>query len=118
MRSIVSRILPGLTTLVVLVIASNWLAAVGRADPADAPPSTPKVFIYPMKLSSQDRLLDGHTKIEITDETTLVWVDLMPEARFGHPTEYLLISASGTRIVKGDWWPTLNGKDLFRDGKP
>jgi hypothetical protein len=20
-------------------------------------------------------------------------------------------------VVKGDWWPVLNGKDLFRDGK-
>jgi hypothetical protein len=94
------------------------LVSAAPAEPSDAPPSKPKVFIYPMKLSSQDQLLDGQTKIEITNETTLVWVDLMPEARFGHPTEYLLISARGTRVVKGDWWPTLNGKDLFRDGKP
>jgi hypothetical protein len=111
-------ILPGLGTLVVLTLASILLPSTVLAEPGAAPPSSPKVFVYPGKLTSKDRLFDGSTRIEITGETTLVWVDLMPDARFGHPTEYLLISAGGTRIVQGDWWPTLNGKDLFRGVSP
>jgi hypothetical protein len=117
MSRIVSGILLGLGTFVAFVISASSLAPEALAGPGDAPPSKPQVFVYPEKLTSQDRLFDGPTEIEITGETTLVWVDLMPEARFGHPTEYLLVSARGTRIVKGDWWPTLNGKDLFRNGK-
>ena len=79
-----------------------------------------QVFVHSEILTDRDRLGDGATKtpIEIKGETTLIWVDLMPEARFAHPTEYILISGEGTRIVKGQWWPHLNGKDLFRDGKP
>jgi hypothetical protein len=78
------------------------------------------VFVHPEKLTVKDKLTDGGkgTPIEIKSETTLIWVDLAPDARFAHPTEYVLISAEGTRVVKGTWWPVLNGKALFRDGKP
>ena len=78
-----------------------------------------QVFVHSEILTERDKLSDGANKtpIEIKGETTLIWVDLMPEARFAHPTEYILISGEGTRIVQGQWWPHLNGKDLFRDGK-
>ncbi|MBN9524105.1 hypothetical protein J0H58_37275 [bacterium] len=84
-----------------------------------APPAGAQVFVYPEKLTAKDHLAFAQKglPIKITGETTLVWVDLMPGARFAHPTECVLISAEGTRVVKGDWWLVLNGKDLFRDGK-
>jgi hypothetical protein len=76
------------------------------------------VFIYPHKLTNKDKLTDGAASpIEIKSETTLIWVDLAPGARFSHATEYILISPEGSRLVKGQWWPILNGKALFRDGK-
>src|SRR5262249_2601859 len=50
-------------------------------------------------------------------ESTLVYVDLAPDARFAHPTQCILISAGGARVIDGNWWLVLNGKPLFRDGK-
>jgi hypothetical protein len=81
----------------------------------DALPMRAEVFVYPHKLTVKDRLTDGSSgkPIEIQGETTLIWVDLMPDARFAHATEYVLISASGTRVVRGQWRPVLNGKELF-----
>jgi hypothetical protein len=82
-------------------------------------PPKANVFVYPDKLTEKDRLTDGPGRtIDIRSETTLIWVDLAPDYRFAHPTEYVLISTGGTRVVKGHWWPVLNGKALFRDGKP
>lgn len=88
-------------------------------DKQPAPPSGAHVFVHPEKLTAKDVLSFGETgeRIEIKGETTLVWVDLSPGARYGHPTECVLISTAGTRVVKGDWWLVLNGKALFRDGK-
>src|SRR5262249_19854234 len=102
---------------VVCAAACGW-----RAAPAQGGGGFPKkahVFVHPHKLTATDRLTDGKTgkAIEIKSETTFIWVDLAPDARFAHGTEYVLISAEGTRVVKGQWWPVLNGKDLFRDGK-
>src|SRR5262249_16062489 len=85
----------------------------------DGPPVAVEVFVYPEKLTAKDKLSDGTgAALEIKGETTLVWVDLSAGARFGHPTKYVLISADGVRVVEGTWWPVLNGKNLFRDGKP
>jgi hypothetical protein len=89
---------------------------------AEAETNTPKtnVFVYPEKLTEKDHLADGPSggEIEIKSDTTLIWVDLAPDYRFAHPTEYVLISTKGTRTVRGQWWPVLNGKPLFRNGKP
>jgi len=84
----------------------------------DVFPPRANLYVYPDKLTDKDKLTDGTVSpIEIKSETTLIWVDLVPDARFAHPTEYILISPEGSRIVKGSWWPVLNGKALFRDGK-
>ena len=79
-----------------------------------------KVYVYPKPLTAKDTLTDGPNRkpIPITAETTLVWVDRMPGARYEHPTEYVLISAEGTKVVEGGWWPELNGKRLFGDDGP
>lgn len=108
-----------------LAVAAAVLSALAvcgsslRAQERAGPPAGAQVFVYPEKLTPKDRLAFAQKglPIKITGETTLVWVDLAPGARFAHPTECVLISAEGTRVVKGDWWLVLNGKDLFRDGK-
>lgn len=65
-------------------------------------PSQPiHVYLHPTKLTAQDKLQDLDTVIDIEGETSLIWVDLMPNARFSHPTEYILISAEGTRVMRG-----------------
>jgi uncharacterized Zn-binding protein involved in type VI secretion len=95
------------------------LVSGGAARETKLPAVGAQVYVYPEKLTPPDVLTFGESEmpIEIQGETTLVWVDLLPGARFGHPTECVLISAAGTRVVKGDWWLVLNGKTLFRDGK-
>lgn len=80
------------------------------------------VFIYPKKLTAQDKLSFGPGKdqiktIPIKEETTLLFVDLQPGARFAHNTQCILISSGGTRIIEGNWWLVLNGERLFSDGK-
>jgi hypothetical protein len=92
----------------------------GRAEPARAAsqalPQKANVFVHPEKLTAKDKLTDGNSgkPMEIKSETTLIWVDLHPDARFAHATEFVLISAEGTRVIKGNWWPVLNDKPLFR----
>jgi len=99
------------------------LGVSGRAVPAQEkkePPTGARVYVYPEKLTAKDKLVFGNgggEPIEIKGETTLIWVDLQPAARFAHPVECVLISADGTRVIKGDWWLVLNGKPLFRDAK-
>jgi hypothetical protein len=85
------------------------------------PPRGANVFVHPEKLTPKDELSDGKgisgRGIEITSETTLIWIDLAPNTMFSHATKYVLISADGVRIVSGSWRPVLNGKELFHDGK-
>jgi hypothetical protein len=78
-----------------------------------------QVYVYPQKLTASDKLSfgDGEKLIPIKGETTLIYVDLAPDARFAHPTQCVLISAGGARVIPGRWWLVLNGKPLFRDGK-
>jgi hypothetical protein len=81
-----------------------------------------KVYVYPHKLTANDKLSFGQDEeqkglIPIKGETTLIYVDLAPDARFAHPTQCILISAGGARVIDGQWWLVLNGQPLFRDGK-
>jgi hypothetical protein len=75
------------------------------------------VFFYPHELEPADVLQDGPhgPYIRITVKTLLVWVDYEPEMDFSHPNYYILISPADIRIVKGEWWPVLNGKTILRD---
>ena len=72
-------------------------------------------YFYPHQLTMEDKLVDGPTgrEFRITDNTLLIWVDLMPQALFAHPTAYILISGEGTRMENGEWWPILNGKRIL-----
>ncbi|MBN2443217.1 MAG: hypothetical protein JXJ04_17790 [Spirochaetales bacterium] len=72
------------------------------------------VHIYPHELTLRDKLIDGLSgnQVRVYPNTLLLWVDLMPFAKFAHPTAYVLISKHGTRVEKGSWWPVLNGKQI------
>jgi hypothetical protein len=99
-----------------------WLRTPLAAVQDKGTPSKAKVYVYPQKLTSKDILSFGPDKMQkktipIKGETTLVYVDLAPNARFAHPTQCILISTEGARVVEGNWWLVLNGQDLFRDGK-
>jgi hypothetical protein len=100
-----------------LLLAGSVLAARQEGAPVKA-----KVYVYPEKLTAKDKLsfgADDNEKnlIPIKGETTLIYVDLAPNARFAHPTQCILISADGARVIGGNWWLVLNCKALFRDGK-
>lgn len=90
-------------------------AAEGTSRAIDLAPKA-VVHMYPQKLSGADTLTDGPNgkRVEVTGETTLLWVDLAPNARYAHDTEYILVNARGSHVVKGQWWPVLNGKEILR----
>jgi hypothetical protein len=73
------------------------------------------IHVYPHELTSQDQLNDGPAEqlYKIDDNCLLVWVDLLPEAFFAHPTAYILISRESIRAERGNWWPILNGKRIL-----
>ena len=79
-------------------------------------PNPIEVFAYPEELAPRDKLTDGPRGrvFPIRSNTMLVWVDLLPEARFEHGTVYILINANGVvRAIDGRWWPELNGKRIL-----
>jgi hypothetical protein len=102
-----------------LMIGLCWSVVGGRAlstEKNKVDSSKPAVHVYSETLTAKDNLQDGPDgkAIAITSETKLIWVDLAPWARFAHDTEYLLITSEGTTIIKGQWWPVLNGKAIMR----
>jgi len=72
-------------------------------------------YFYPYELTPEDTLADGYKSalFKITAATLLIWVDLAPDSKFPHPTSYVLISATETRVEEGGWWPVLNGKRIL-----
>lgn len=77
------------------------------------------IHVYPEELNSRDQLRDGDTErlFRLDDNTLLIWVDLEPGLFFTHPTAYVLISAEGSRVERGHWWPVLNGEKILH-GQP
>lgn len=73
------------------------------------------VYVYPLALTSRDRLRDGPLErlFRISDHSLLIWVDLLPYADFAHPTAYILISKQNTRVEHGNWMPVLNGRKIL-----
>ena len=73
------------------------------------------IHVYPHEITSQDSLADGPAErlFRIDDNCLLVWIDLLPEAYFAHPTAYVLISKESIRVERGNWWPTLNGRTVL-----
>jgi hypothetical protein len=109
-------------TMAMFAVALALPASSRAEDPDKAPSSKAKVYVYPEKLTAKDKLSFGPGEeqkktIAIKGETALIYVDLMPDARFAHPTQCILISTDGAKVYKGDWWLILNAKPLFRDEK-
>jgi len=75
------------------------------------------VHFYPHILTPQDTLRVGPDgkKLDISEDTLLVWVDLFPGMFFTHKTAYILISKKRVRIKRGNWWPVLNGKMILHN---
>ncbi|MBW2740651.1 MAG: hypothetical protein JRE64_17820 [Deltaproteobacteria bacterium] len=73
------------------------------------------VYMFPHELTSDDNLQDGSSgePFNLADNTLFIWVDLHTQAKFAHPTVYILISSDGTRVEHGMWWPVLNGKQIL-----
>lgn len=73
------------------------------------------VYIYPNPLTPGDILTDGDdgTAFEIFENTLLIWMDLDPQSHFTHPTAYLFITPTDTRVEEGGWWPVLNGERIL-----
>lgn len=105
-------------TLFLLTAGALWSAAWAK-PPQEEPRPVARIFQYHATLKAADKLQDGDSgpAIALDGETMLIWIDRMPEARYSHPTEYVLVSGKGTRVVKGDWWPVLNGRAIFRGGQ-
>src|SRR3954471_8384426 len=106
-----------LATLAVVAIGLSFCGRAARsAEEVKAVPHRAVVHVCPEKLTAKDTLADGPSgkRIEIGGETTLIWVGLAPDARYAHDTEYVLITARGTQVVKGQWWPVVNGREVLR----
>jgi uncharacterized Zn-binding protein involved in type VI secretion len=108
--------------VVVILTLVGVTSSPRAAEPDKSPTSKAKVYVYPEKLTAKDKLSFGPSEeqtktIPIKGETTLIFVDLMPDARFAHPTQCILVSSAGAKVYRGDWWLILNGKPIFRDGK-
>ncbi len=114
------RLVAGLAVIAIcclVVIAVQPLS--GQGDKGEkGPPSKAKVYVYPKKVTAKDKLAFGPGKdgkeIPIKAESTLIYVDLAPDARFAHGTQCILISTEGAQVTKGNWWLVLNGEPLFR----
>ena len=73
------------------------------------------VHFLPEELTKKDKLTDGPKEklLRLENNTFFIWIDLMPGAKFVHPTLYLFISKGQVWYEKGEWWPELNGKRIL-----
>lgn len=77
-----------------------------------------KVYQYPFTLKKGDVLTDGSSdsqlrKFEFETDTEFIWIDLKPRTKFAHPTAYIFLSDKSQEMIKGSWWPVLNGKQIL-----
>lgn len=120
---------PGESTVEVTVTLADgskkvvpFVFAIRRREGKSEAESTPAralqdehVYAYPVPLKATDKLCDGPQgePMPIAEGTRLIWVDLMPTARFAHPTLYVLVDGLEAKTVRGQWWPELNGKRIL-----
>jgi|GEM_PF-1627690 len=81
----------------------------------EVPRAFARLYVYRIPLKATDKLIDGPGGKAIAPEENaiLVWADLMPSARFAHPTQYALIAGRKAKVTPGQWWPILNGKKIL-----
>lgn len=70
------------------------------------------VHTHPILLQLGDtlRLSPDGELVEIAETSLLVWVDLMPDGRFAHPTYTVLVGAEKVLTFRGSWWVEVNGR--------
>jgi hypothetical protein len=90
--------------LAVVCLLSQGLSAQEK-EPAVKPPAC----VRPDKATDKNKPTDGESgkAIEIKLVTAFI-----ADASLAHGTDHGLISADGTYVVKGQWRPVLNGKEL------
>ncbi len=98
-----------------LIAATLLMLLTSASVMAQQPQADLRVFTYPKLLIRGDVLQDGEggQGIPIYDDTQFLWADLQPGSRFVHDSAYILISADRIRILRGQWWPILNGRSAF-----
>ena len=75
-------------------------------------------YLYPTELKRGDVVSDGGhgPSFKIQSDTLFIWVDLMPDADFAHPTKYIFIRDHDKQpvlVFDGEWWPYLNGQPIL-----
>ena len=75
------------------------------------------IHFYPHIITPEDTLQVGPDgkKIDISEDTLLVWVDFYPDMFFVHKTAFILISKKRVRTRRGNMWPVLNGKMILHN---
>lgn len=76
------------------------------------------VYLYPLELKEGDVVSDGEQghSFKIKCDTLFIWIDLIPNAFFVHPTKYVFIRGmlkKPVRVADGEWWPCLNGSPIL-----
>lgn len=79
------------------------------------------IYSYKKKLSPKDVLTDGRNggdPIALEQDSMLIWIDLYPDdAKFEHPTIYILLHSDNATVIKGGWYPVLNDKKILYEEK-
>ena len=73
----------------------------------------PRLQFLPRVFAAGETLCDGEREIAIEEPSLVAWIDLQPQAKFAHPTRYVIIGAREVRVLDGKWWPTLSGRPLL-----
>lgn len=73
----------------------------------------PRLQFLPRVFGAGETLRDGEREIVLEEPSLVAWIDLQPQARFAHPTRYVIIGAREVRVIDGEWWPTLAGRPVL-----
>lgn len=73
----------------------------------------PRLQFLPRVFEAGEKLADGEREIAIEEPSLVAWIDLLPNAKFAHPTRYVIIGAREVRVIDGQWWPTLAGRPVL-----
>jgi hypothetical protein len=106
------------------VIKGSWWAIVddklrfppttGSAPDVVFPSSLDKARLHllPGEIRPEDELTDGAggKPLPIQGNSIVLWLDLEPDAKYHHPTQYIIIGPQGVEVVNGVERPTLRGK--------
>jgi len=97
-----------------LEVDDQRFPAIGASTPGVVAPlklGAAEVHVLPRVFAAGEVIEDGtEGKIGIDEPSVVIWIDRDPTGRFAHATRYVVIGAGATRVVDGDWWPTVHGR--------